>query len=87
MSGDASLDVADVIEVRERSENHRGRPRLDSVALHERVRHPHLDERLPGHTKTSGLLVDLTQQVNGEVHVDALNRTAGTDRLADVHVS
>lgn len=58
-----------------------GRRRLD-----ERVGETHFDERLPGDAEPAGFLVDLAEQVDGEIHVDALDRLAGAAGLAAVHV-
>lgn len=54
------------------------------MALDERVGQSDFDECLPGHTESTGLLIDLAQQVYRKVHVDALDRSAGADRFADV---
>ncbi len=45
-----------------------------------------LDERLSCDAEAASLLVDLTQQIDREVHVDTLDRPAGTDGLAKLHV-
>ena len=57
------------------------------MVLDERIGKSNLDERLPGHAESTGLLVDLAQEVHREIHVHALNRPAGPDRLGEVHVS
>ena len=54
--------------------------------FHERVRQADLDERLPRDAEPARLLVDLTQQVDREVHVHALDVPAGAGAFAQVHV-
>ena len=56
------------------------------MVLDERVGQANLDERLSGDAEPTGLLIDLAQQVDREVHVDTLDRSAGANRLAEVHV-
>lgn len=64
----------------------RAHGRWRSVALDERVGQSDLDERLSGDAEPAGLLIDLAQEVYREVHVHSLDRSAGADRLAEVHV-
>jgi hypothetical protein len=56
------------------------------VALDERVGQSNFDERLSGDAEPTSLLVDLSQQIYGKVHVHTLDHPAGAHRLADVHV-
>jgi hypothetical protein len=45
------------------------------------------DERLPSHAESTGFLIDLAQQFQREVDMYALNRPAGADGLAEIHMS
>ena len=54
--------------------------------LDEGVCQTHLDERLSGHAETPGFLIDLAQKVYREIHVDALDRAARSDRIGQVHM-
>ena len=54
--------------------------------LEEGVRQANFDERLPGHTESTGLLIDFPQQVDREVHVDTLNGSARAEPFAKVYV-
>ena len=56
------------------------------MVLDERVGQSNLDERLSGDAEPTGLLMNLAQQVDGEVHVDTLNCSTWANRLAEVHV-
>jgi hypothetical protein len=62
------------------------RDKLLLAHLHERVRQTDLDERLPGDPESARFLVNLAQEVDGEVDVHALDVPAGADRFAEVHV-
>jgi hypothetical protein len=48
-----------------------------SLILDERVGQPDFDECLPGHAETTGLLIDLAQEVYREVYIHALDSAAG----------
>ncbi len=52
----------------------------------ERVGESQLDERLTGDAYSPGFAVDGLQHVNGEVHVDALNRAPRTAGLRHVQM-
>ena len=57
------------------------------MILDEGIGESNLNERLPGHAKSTSLLIDLPQEVYGEIHVYALDRAAGPDGLCQLHVS
>ena len=57
------------------------------MVLDEGIGESNLDERLPGHAKSTSLLIDLPQEVYREIDVHALDRAAGPDGLRQVHVS
>ena len=56
------------------------------MVLDEGIGESNLDERLPRHAKSTSLLIDLPQEVYGEIDVHALDRAAGPDGLRQVHV-
>src|SRR6516225_7005594 len=60
---------------------------VGSTVLDEGIGESNLDERLPGHAKSTSLLIDLPQEVYWEIDVHALDRAAGPDGLRQVHVS
>src|SRR4051812_10857236 len=59
---------------------------VGSLVLDKRIRQPDLDERLPSDAEPPGLLINLTQEVDWEIHVHPLDRAAGSDGLGEIHV-
>jgi len=59
---------------------------VGSLVPDKRVSQSDLDERLPSDAEPPGLLINLTQQVDWEVHVHPLDRAAGSDGLGQIHV-
>ena len=51
-----------------------------------RIGQTQLDERLPRHTQSSGLSINLSQDVDGEINIDALCLTSRTPRAAEIDI-
>ena len=52
----------------------------------ERIGQTQLDERLPRYTQSSGLAINLSQEVDGKINIDALCLTSRAPRAAKVDI-
>jgi hypothetical protein len=61
-------------------------PNRGSLGIRQRVGHPQLDEGLTRDADTPAFSIDLPQQIDGEVDVDALDFAARTTSLRPVDI-
>ena len=52
----------------------------------ERIGQTQLDERLPRHTQSSSLAINLSQEVDGKINIDALCLTSRAPRAARIDI-